>query len=63
MYYLYLYLQFFIAEKLGYTHREIREKMSTQELFAWNAYFEIKAEQEKKAYDDARKQAQMRKVR
>ena len=37
--------------------------MSTQELFAWNAYFEIKAEQEKKAYDDARKQAQFRKVR
>tara|TARA_R100000654_G_scaffold12465_1_gene27165 strand:+ start:2287 stop:2400 length:114 start_codon:yes stop_codon:yes gene_type:complete len=37
--------------------------MSTQELFAWSAYFEIKAEQEKKAYDDSRKQAQMRKVR
>lgn len=37
--------------------------MSVQELFAWNAYFQIKGEQEKKAYDDARKQAQIRKVR
>ena len=58
-----VFLQFFVAEKLGYTHREIREKMSAQELFAWNAYFQIKVEQENKAYDDARKQAQMRKVR
>ena len=37
--------------------------MSAQELFAWNEYFQIKVEQENKAYDDARKQAQMRKVR
>ena len=58
-----MFLQFFIAEKLGYTHKELRNQISVEELFAWNAYFEIKAEQEKKAYDDARRQAQMRKVR
>ena len=56
-------MQFFIAEKLGYTHREIREKMSTQELYAWNAYFTIKAEREEEAYEKAKRQAQVRKVR
>jgi len=56
-------LQFFIAEKLGYTHREVREKMSVQELYAWNAYFEIKSEREEEAYEKAKRQAQVRKVR
>jgi|TARA_B100000282_G_scaffold235428_1_gene177896 hypothetical protein len=59
----FVYLQFFIAEKLGYTHREIREKMSTQELYAWNAYFQIKSEREEEAYEKAKRQAQTRKVR
>tara|TARA_R100000781_G_C4064762_1_gene122347 strand:+ start:739 stop:933 length:195 start_codon:yes stop_codon:yes gene_type:complete len=59
----YLLLQFFIAEKLGKTHREIRETMSTQELYAWSAYYTIKSEQEEKAYEDARRNAQTGKVR
>tara|TARA_R100000995_G_scaffold82920_2_gene57667 strand:+ start:149 stop:319 length:171 start_codon:yes stop_codon:yes gene_type:complete len=56
-------LQFFIAEKLGYTHREIREKMSLQELVAWSAYFQIKSEREDEAMEKAKRQAQVRKVR
>ena len=59
----FVYLQFFIAEQLGYTHKEIREKMSVQELYAWNAYFEIKSEREEEAYEKAKRQAQVRKVR
>ena len=59
----FIYLQFFIAEKLGYTHKEVREKMSVQELYAWNAYFELKSEREEEAYEKAKRQAQVRKVR
>jgi hypothetical protein len=58
-----MFLQFFIAEKLGYTHKELRNRMSTQELFAWNAYFRIQAEREEKAHEKAKRQAQTRKVR
>ena len=58
-----MFLQFFIAEKLGYTHKELRQKISTQELFAWNAYFRIQAEREEKAHEKAKRQAQTRKVR
>ena len=58
-----MYLQFFIAEQLGYTFKELREKMSIQELYGWNAYFTIKAEREEEAYEKAKRQAQVRKVR
>jgi hypothetical protein len=37
--------------------------MSVQELYAWNAYFELKSEREEEAYEKARGQAQVRKVR
>lgn len=58
-----MFLQFFIAEKLGYTHKELRQKISTQELFAWNAYFRIQAEREEKEHEKAKRQAQNRKIR
>ena len=58
-----VYLQFFIAEKLGYTFKELRERMSIQELYGWNAYFTIKSEREEEAYEKAKRQAQVRKVR
>ena len=58
-----MFLQFFIAEKLGYTHKELRKQISVEELFAWNAYFTIQAEREEKAYEKAKRQAQTRKVR
>tara|TARA_Y100001980_G_C14553032_1_gene337887 strand:+ start:1777 stop:1890 length:114 start_codon:yes stop_codon:yes gene_type:complete len=37
--------------------------MSIKELYAWNAYFTLKAEREEEAYEKARRQAQIRKVR
>mgnify|MGYP003112274717 FL=1 len=58
-----MFLQFFVAEKLGYTHKELRNQISVEELFAWNAYFTIQAEREEKAYEKAKRQAQTRKVR
>ena len=58
-----MFLQFFIAEKLGYTHKELRNQIAVEELFAWNAYFRIQAEREEKAYEKAKRQAQTRKVR
>jgi hypothetical protein len=37
--------------------------MSLQELYAWNAYFQIKAEREEQAMEKAKRKAQVRKVR
>tara|TARA_Y100000361_G_scaffold136559_1_gene137318 strand:+ start:203 stop:316 length:114 start_codon:yes stop_codon:yes gene_type:complete len=37
--------------------------MTTEELYAWNAYFDLKGEREEKAYEDMKKKAQYRKVR
>jgi hypothetical protein len=37
--------------------------MSVRELYAWNAYFTLKAEREEEAYEKAKRQAQVRKVR
>ena len=59
----FVYLQFFIAEQLGYTFKELQERVSVQELYGWNAYFTIKAEREEEAYEKAKRQAQVRKVR
>ena len=59
----YLHMQFFIAEKLGMTLVEIRNKMSLEEMYGWNAYFNHKAEEEEKAYEKAKRKAQTRKVR
>jgi hypothetical protein len=58
-----LFLQFFIAEKLGMTLAQLRESMSTQELYGWSAYCSLKAEMEQKEMDKAREQAQYRRVR
>tara|TARA_R100001082_G_scaffold16413_1_gene8298 strand:+ start:2465 stop:2578 length:114 start_codon:yes stop_codon:yes gene_type:complete len=37
--------------------------MSTEELYAWNAYYTIKGEREEKAYEAAKRGASMRKLR
>ena len=59
----FLYLQFFIAETLGITLLELKNRMSTEELLSWNAYFELKNEREEKAYEDAKRGAQSRRLR
>ena len=58
-----LFLQFFIAEKLGMTLTDLRAKMSFKELLAWSAYLSIKSDREEKEMEKARRQAQQRKVR
>lgn len=59
----YLFLQFFIAEKLGMTVGQLRSTMSAKELYGWSAYLTLKAEREEKEMEKARQQAQFRKVR
>ena len=59
----YLYFQFSIAETLGMTVEYLRNNMSLEEVYGWNAYFSIKQKREEKAYEDAQKKAQYRKVR
>ncbi len=56
-------MQFFIAESLGMTVTFLRNNMCLEEMLGWNAYFAIKSEREEKAYEDAKKKAQYRKVR
>jgi len=58
-----LYLQFFIAESLGITLDYLKKNMNLEELYGWNAYFRLKGERVEKAYQDAQKKAQYRKVR
>lgn len=59
----YLFLQFFIAEKLGMTVGQLRATMSTKELFAWSAYCSVKSDREEKEMERSRQQAQYRRVR
>ena len=59
----YLFLQFFIAEKLGMTLGQLRSTMSAEELFGWSAYCTLKSEREEKEMERSRQQAQMRGVR
>jgi hypothetical protein len=47
--------QFTVAEKLGMTLGQLREAMTTEELFAWSAYYSIRAEEEKAAYEKAKR--------
>jgi hypothetical protein len=37
--------------------------MSVEELYGWSAYFDLKSERENEAYENAKRQAQTRKVR
>ena len=59
----YLFLQFFIAEKLGMTLAGLRASMSFEELLGWSAYLSVKSDREEKEMEKARQQAQYRKVR
>ena len=45
------------------TLAQLRSSMSTEELYAWSAYCDLKAEREEEAFEKARRQAQMRGVR
>ena len=41
----------------------LKKNMTLEEMYGWNAYFRLKGEREEKAYEDAKKKAQYRKVR
>lgn len=51
----YLMLQFYVAKELGMTLNELRTRMTDMEMLAWNAYFSIRADEEKKAYEAAKR--------
>ena len=50
-----LVLELIVAEKLGYTLSELRERMVPEELLLWSAFYEYRSEEEKKAMDKASK--------
>jgi hypothetical protein len=50
----YLVLQFMVAEKLGMTVAELRERMTPAELAGWNAFFNLRNRHEREAAEKAR---------
>jgi len=48
-------LQFFVAKELGLTLNELRARMTDTEILGWNAYFNIQADEEQKAYEKAKR--------
>ena len=48
-------LQFVVAEKLSLTLAELQGRMTLEELIGWSCYLEVKHDQEKAAYDKARR--------
>lgn len=51
----YLMLQFFVAKELGLPLNELRTRMTDTEILGWNAYFNIQADEERKAIEKAKK--------
>ena len=45
------------------TVSRLQKEITLEEVCAWSAYFNLKDEREEKAYEDAKKKAQYRKVR
>ena len=44
-----------VAEKLGKTLTELRERMTPEELWLWVAFIGLRSDEEKKAMDKAKK--------
>ena len=51
-----LILQFQVAEKLGMTIAELRERMTPIELMGWQAFFNLRSRYEREAQEKARRQ-------
>jgi hypothetical protein len=49
-----------VAEKLGYTLSEMRDRMVPEELELWLIFYHIRADEEKEASEKARRQAKRR---
>jgi hypothetical protein len=48
-------LQFYIAKELGMSLSQVRTTMTQEEILGWNAFFHIQSEQEKEAYEKAKR--------
>lgn len=48
-------LQFYVAEKLGYTVSELQERMTQEELWMWSIFYSLRADQEQEAMDKAKR--------
>jgi len=48
-------LQFFVAKELGLTLHDLRVRMTDTEVLGWNAYFNIQADNERQAYEKAKR--------
>lgn len=48
-------LQFYVAKELGLTLNELRTRMTDTEILGWNAYLSIQADEERKAYEKAKR--------
>jgi len=44
-----------VAERLGQTLNELREKITPEELSLWMLFYEIRSDQEKKAMEHAKR--------
>ena len=44
-----------VAEKLGYCLAELREKMTVEELYLWAAFYQLRADEEQKQIDKAKR--------
>lgn len=44
-----------VAEKLGYTLYELRDRMTPEELQLWVLFYDLKADEEKAAMDKAKR--------
>jgi len=45
---------FFLAKELGMTVRQLTRELTTEELVAWGAFYELKNEEEEKSMNSAR---------
>ena len=44
-----------VAEKLGYTLSELAERITVEELLLWSAFYALRSDQEKAAYEKAQR--------
>jgi primosomal protein N'' len=54
---------FWLAEKLGMTVSQLRREMSAREFRQWAAYYKVKNEEERRAREQAKAKAAVRKPR
>ena len=45
---------FFLAKELGMTVRQLTRELTTEELVAWGAFYDLRSEEEERVMDRAR---------